>query len=229
MPSSQTVREDLNPEQRQAVDWPSGPLLVFAGAGSGKTRVITCRIARLLSQGMSPHRIMAVTFTNKAAREMRERIEEMAGPASKGLWMGTFHSISAKILRIEGKAIGIDPNFVIYDDSDQMSLIKEILKAKKIDDKSIQPRALLAEISSAKEKLLSPEKYEERATGFFERIASEVYRSYAALLKKANALDFDDLLYFIVRLLEEREDVREKLQERFFHLLVDEYQDVNFA
>ncbi|HMS55772.1 MAG TPA: UvrD-helicase domain-containing protein [Fimbriimonadaceae bacterium] len=219
----------LNPEQREAVEHDGGPLLVFAGAGSGKTRVVTYRIARLIDMGVPPQRILAVTFTNKAAREMRERIETVAGGAARGLWMGTFHSLCAKFLRIDGRSIGIDNSFVIYDDADQLSLIREILKAKDIDDKSIQPRGLLTEISGAKEKLLSPEKYADRATGFFERIAAEVYKSYNGLLKKANALDFDDLLYYMVRLLEEREDVREKYQERFLQVLVDEYQDVNFA
>ncbi len=229
MTASSPLFEGLNPEQLEAVNWPKGPLLVFAGAGSGKTRVITTRIARLLHQGIAPPRIMAVTFTNKAAAEMRERIEKLVGPASKALWMGTFHSLCARFLRIDGKSIGIDPNFTIYDDGDQMSLVKEILKAKKIDDKSIQPRAVLSEISTAKEKLQTPEKYEEQAASFFERIVADVYKSYTGHLKKANALDFDDLLMFAVRMLEQREDVREKYQERFLHLLVDEYQDVNFA
>lgn len=219
----------LNPEQREAVDYAGGPMLVFAGAGSGKTRVITCRIAKLLSQGLSPHRILAVTFTNKAAREMKERVEKMVGPDAKHIWMGTFHSICSRILRIDGKNIGLDPTFVIYDDADQMSLVREIFKAKNIDDKSVQPRAVLTEISSAKEKLKSPEAYEESATGFFERIVASVYKSYNDLLRKSNALDFDDLLLFTVRLLQQRQDVLEKYQERFHHVLVDEYQDVNYA
>ncbi|MFY9233024.1 MAG: UvrD-helicase domain-containing protein [Fimbriimonadaceae bacterium] len=219
----------LNPDQREAVDHPGGPMLVFAGAGSGKTRVITCRIARLIEEGTRPHQILAVTFTNKAAREMKERVQKMVGEHAKNMWMGTFHSLSAKLLRIEGKTIGLDPNFVIYDDADQISLIREIFKAKNIDDKSIQPRAVLSEISSAKEKLKSPEGYEEGVTGFFERIVSQVYHSYNSLLRKANALDFDDLLLFAVRLLEQRSDVLEKYQERFLHVLVDEYQDVNYA
>ncbi len=204
-------------------------MLIFAGAGSGKTRVITARIARLIGEGVLPSRILAVTFTNKASREMRERIEKVAHEKAKHLWMGTFHSICSKILRIDGKAIGIDPNFTVYDDSDQMGLIREIFKQKNIDDKSIQPRAILSEISNAKEKLQSPEKYAERATGFVERLAADVYKSYTALLRKANALDFDDLLYYTVRLLEQRQEVREKYQDRFLHVLVDEYQDVNYA
>ncbi len=227
--SSNFSADSLNPEQLDAVRHHQGPLLVFAGAGSGKTRVITCRIARLLEDGVPPHRILAVTFTNKAAKEMRERIEGMVGGQAKSLWMGTFHSICSRILRVDGKHIGIDSNFVIYDDSDQLSLIKEVFKAKNLDDKSIQPRNVLNEISSAKEKLWSPEKFAENATGFVERIAADVYKSYAALLKKANALDFDDLLFYTVRLLEQREEVREKYQERFLHVMVDEYQDVNFA
>jgi len=145
------------------------------------------------------------------------------------MWIGTFHSLCARILRIDGKAIGLDPNFVIYDDGDQLSLIREIFKAKNIDDKSIQPRGVLNEISSAKEKLLTPEKYSDKATGFFERIVADVYRSYNALLNKANALDFDDILFYAVRLFEQRKDVLEKYQERFLHVLVDEYQDVNYA
>lgn len=219
----------LNSEQQQAVSHEKGPLLVFAGAGSGKTRVITCRIARLIGEGIPAHRIFAVTFTNKAAKEMRDRIQAMIGDKAQGLWMGTFHSLCARLLRIEGKHIGIDPNFVIYDDADQMSLVKDILKSRNIDDKAIQPRAILSEISSAKEKLLDPAQYSQRATGFFERIVADVYTSYVNLLKKANALDFDDLLAAAVRLLEQRQDVREKYQERYLHVLVDEFQDVNHA
>lgn len=221
--------DTLNPEQREAVEWSGGPLLIFAGAGSGKTRVITHRIARIIHDGVPPSRILAVTFTNKAAREMRERVEALVGDRAKAMWIGTFHSLCARILRIDGKNIGLDPNFVIYDDGDQLSLIREIFKAKNIDDKSIQPRAVLSEISSAKEKLKTPEKYAEGATGFFERIAADVYKSYNALLTKANALDFDDILFYTVRLLEQRKDVLEKYQERFLHVLVDEYQDVNYA
>ncbi|MCC7434297.1 MAG: UvrD-helicase domain-containing protein [Methanoregulaceae archaeon] len=225
-----SAANDLNPEQLEAVLHRGGPLLVFAGAGSGKTRVITARIAKLLEEGMSPARILAVTFTNKAAREMRERIEHMAGEPARQLWMGTFHSICSKLLRIDGRAIGIENNFVIYDDSDQMSLIKEVLKSKNWDeDRTLQPRVILNEISSAKEKLWSPERAKEEATGYVEQVSAEAYATYQSLLKKANALDFDDLLYFGVRLLEQRPDVLEKYQERFMHVLVDEYQDVNFA
>ncbi len=219
----------LNPPQREAVLHPGGPMLIFAGAGSGKTRVITYRIARLLESGVPPSRILAVTFTNKAAKEMRDRVEALVGEAAKAMWIGTFHSLCAKLLRIEGRAIGLDPNFVIYDDSDQMGLIREIFKRKNIDDKSLQPRAILAEISSAKEKLQTPEQYAKTATGFFERMAAEIYSAYNTLLGKANALDFDDILVYAVRLLEQREEVRDKYQERFLHLLVDEYQDVNYA
>ena len=221
--------ESLNPEQREAVEVPGGPLLIFAGAGSGKTRVITFRIARLLEQGVPSSRILAVTFTNKAAREMKERVQELVGDSANSMWIGTFHSLCARMLRIDGKAIGLDPNFVIYDDTDQLSLIREVFKAKNIDEKSIQPRGVLNEISSAKEKLLAPERYADKATGFFERISADVYKSYNALLHKANALDFDDILYYSNRLLEQRQDVLEKYQTRFLHVLVDEYQDVNFA
>jgi DNA helicase-2/ATP-dependent DNA helicase PcrA len=220
---------ELNPEQQEAVDWPGGPMLVFAGAGSGKTRVITARIARIVRSGVHPGRILAVTFTNKAAREMRERIEKMVGESASGLYMGTFHSVCAKILRIDGHLIGLDRNFVIYDDADQISLVREILKQKGIDDKSVQPRAILSEISHAKERLHSPDRYAEQAAGFVEKIAAQVYKSYNELLAKASALDFDDIIGWTVRLLEQREEAREKYQERFQHILVDEYQDVNFA
>src|SRR4051812_47521207 len=135
--------DSLNPEQREAVEWPGGPMLIFAGAGSGKTRVITFRVARLIQTGVHPYRILAVTFTNKAAKEMRERVEQLVGDTARNMWIGTFHSICSRMLRIDGRNIGIDPSFVIYDDSDQLSLIREILKQKNIDDKSIQPRALL--------------------------------------------------------------------------------------
>lgn len=227
--STALLIENLNPPQREAVEHPGGPVIVFAGAGSGKTRVITARIAKQLHDGVPPSRILAVTFTNKAAREMRDRVERLAGANAQGMWIGTFHSICAKLLRIDGKAIGLDPNFVVYDDGDQLGLIKDILKKRNLEDRSIQPRAILNDISTAKEKLLTPEQAAERAAGFVEKIAAEVYKDYNALLRKASALDFDDLLYWAVRLLQQREDVREKYQQRFVQILVDEYQDVNLA
>ncbi|MCW5940286.1 MAG: UvrD-helicase domain-containing protein [Fimbriimonadaceae bacterium] len=219
----------LNPEQLEAVTHPGGPLMVFAGAGSGKTRVITCRIARLVSEGVPPGRILAVTFTNKAAREMKERIADMVGPEAQGLWMGTFHSICARLLRIDGSSIGVDRNFVVYDDADQIALVKDVLKQKGIEDRSVQPRGVLNEISRAKEKLIGPERYGQGASAFFERIVAEVYREYQAALARANALDFDDIIFKAVRMLEQSEAVRTKLQDRFLHVLVDEYQDVNFS
>jgi len=219
----------LNPEQRQAVEHAGGPLMIIAGAGSGKTRVITTRIARLISEGTPPYRILAVTFTNKAAREMKERVAEMVGPVANSMWIGTFHSLCARMLRIDGQAIGLSPNFVIYDDGDQVSLVKDLLKQRGHDDKSLQPRGVLAEISRAKEQLLGPEAYSERASGFFEKIVAGVYKDYNQALARANALDFDDILYKSVRLLEQSEAAREKYQERFLHVLVDEYQDVNLA
>lgn len=222
--------ESLNPAQKEAVEWPGGPLKIIAGAGSGKTRVVTCRIARLLAQGVYPWRILAVTFTNKAAKEMKERLEGMVGEGQVGkLWVGTFHSLCARILRTEGHAIGLDRNFVVYDDSDQMTLVRDLIKQRNLDDKSVQPRAVLAEISRAKEKLLTPEKYKTTAAGFFEGIVAQIYPDYQAALQRARALDFDDLLMVTVRLLEQSEAVRSKLQEQFLHVMVDEYQDVNYA
>ena len=220
----------LNGPQRDAVQHQEGPLMIFAGAGSGKTRVITCRIARLIADGVPPHRIIAVTFTNKAAREMRERVQEMVSEeAGKQMWLGTFHSTCAKLLRIDGKHIGLDPNFVIYDDGDQVGIVRDIIKRKNLDEKTIQARAVLNEISRAKEQLWTPEQYKDQAAGFFERIVSEIYPLYIDALRKASALDFDDIVLFAVRLLEQRQDVREKYQERFLHVLIDEYQDVNFS
>lgn len=219
----------LNPEQLRAVNHPHGPLLVFAGAGSGKTRVITCRIAKLLSEGTPAHRIVAVTFTNKAAKEMLERIQQMSGALSRSLWMGTFHSICARILRIDGANIGIDPRFVVYDDGDQISLMKEVLRELQLDEKQAQPRMLLNEISRAKEKLLTPQEYEQSISSYQERLVAHVYPKYSELLRANRALDFDDLIFYAVKLLEEVDHVREAYQERFLHVLVDEYQDVNLS
>jgi DNA helicase-2/ATP-dependent DNA helicase PcrA len=219
--------DSLNQEQSEAVSHPGGALLVFAGAGSGKTRVITYRIARLIEKGVRPSNILAVTFTNKAAREMRERIEALVGERAKALWMGTFHSICGRILRESGRSIGIDRNFVIYDDSDQVALVRDILRKQHWDDKQITPRGVLSEISRAKEKMVEPERYANGAAGYFERAVAQVYPLYQEQLRKNNALDFDDMLGLTVRLLRERQDVRDKYQVRFEHILVDEFQDVN--
>jgi DNA helicase-2/ATP-dependent DNA helicase PcrA len=219
----------LNPQQLEAVEWPPGPLLVFAGAGSGKTRVITRRIARFIAEGVPAERILAVTFTNKAAREMRERIEDLVGPDSRGVWMGTFHATCARILRIDGLKIGISPGFSIYDETDQSGLIRDVLKSKNLDEKNVSPRDILASISSAKERLIGPEDFKTHAAGFTEKLAAELYPAYAQLLRQANALDYDDLIYYAVRLFEQVPSVLEKYQDRFLHVLVDEYQDVNYA
>ncbi len=227
MPTTQSI--PLNEEQRRAVEHEGGPLLVFAGAGSGKTRVIAARIARLVAGGVYADRILAVTFTNKAAREMSERVESLTGASVRPMWIGTFHSICSRMLRRDADKLGLSRDFVIYDDSDQLSLIREIFKSKNLDEKSINPRVILREISNAKERLESPDAMAGRVAGFIERIAVDVYRSYSERLQKSNAMDFDDLIYWAVRLLEQRADVREQYQSRFQHVLVDEYQDVNLS
>jgi DNA helicase-2/ATP-dependent DNA helicase PcrA len=217
----------LNPAQREAVMHPGGPLLIFAGAGSGKTRVITYRIARLVEEGVPPYRILAVTFTNKAANEMKERLADLLGDRIRSLWVGTFHSTCSRILRESGEAIGVDRGFVVYDDDDQLSLIRQTLKELGIDDKQFAPRAVLSAISRAKEKLISAEQFPEMFSSYFDRIVAQVYPVYQRKLRQSGALDFDDLIFTTVRLLREREDVLAKYQNRFEHLLVDEYQDVN--
>ncbi len=220
----------LNLQQLEAVLHKDGPLLVFAGAGSGKTRVITYRIANLIhTHGVSPRHILAVTFTNKAANEMKERLRHLLGDAARGLWVGTFHSICLRILRESGMAIGIPPNFVVYDESDQLEVVRQALMALNIDEKQFNARTIANQISRAKERLLTPEQYQERAIDFFERIVASVYRNYQAFLRAANALDFDDLLVRTIELLETQPLVRARYQEQFRYILVDEYQDVNYA
>lgn len=219
----------LNEHQRRAVEHSGGPLMIVAGAGSGKTRVIVYRIAKLLKQGVPPYRILAVTFTNKAAREMRERIEAIAPERSRDLWMGTFHSVCSRILRIDGLPVGVDRNFVIYDDADQIGTIRDIVKNLTLDERRFQPRAVLSAISRAKERLDGPDTYSKNASDVFEKDIAKIYRVYQARLAQANALDFDDLIVKTVRLLEQDAAVREKYQDRFLHVLVDEFQDVNYS
>jgi len=226
-PSVET--SSLNPEQAAAVEYAGGPLVIFAGAGSGKTRVITYRIAHLIRSGVSAYRILAVTFTNKAARELKERLADLVGEDVRALWVGTFHSVCGRMLRMSGEAIGVDRSFVIFDDDDQIAVVKDLLKKKNLDDKSIQPRAVLSQISWAKERLYTPEQYAREATGFFERIVAEIFPKYQEVLAQNNGLDFDDMIQKAVELLEKSDLVREQYQERFLHCLVDEFQDVNPA
>ncbi len=221
----------LNPVQREAVLFGDGPLLLFAGAGSGKTRVLTHRVAYLIAERrVSPRHILAVTFTNKAAQEMKERIAKLCGEGvGRFLWVGTFHATCARILREFGEKMGLDRNFVVYDDGDQLTLIRECMRQLLIDDKKFSPRAILSMISKAKEQLIPPPQWKDHFFGFFEDICGKVYPVYADKLKQNNALDFDDLLTETVRLLQERAEVLERLQDRFRYVLVDEYQDVNFV
>lgn len=222
------ILASLNPAQKEAVQHKDGPLLVLAGAGSGKTRVLTHRIAYLLEQGVAPWNILAITFTNKAAREMQERVNNLL-PVHKAhdLWVSTFHSACLRILRREIDALGYDRNFIIYDDADQQTVLKECLKELNIDDKQFTPRSMSAAISAAKNKLLTAEDYENYAFDYSEQVAARVYKMYQQKLKRNNALDFDDLLVLTVKLFEQFNHVLTYYQDRFKYILVDEYQDTN--
>ena len=219
----------LNPVQREAVEHGDGPLLLFAGAGSGKTRVLTHRVAYLIAvRGVSPRHLLAVTFTNKAAQEMKERIGRLVGEnVAKHLWIGTFHATCARLLREYGEKIDLKRDFVVYDDSDQLTLIRECLRQLNLDEKKFTPRTILSRISNAKEQLISPQEWHTRFVGFFEDICGKVYPLYQEKLRQNNALDFDDLLMETVRLFEKQPEVLDRLQDRFRYILVDEYQDVN--
>ena len=218
----------LNLAQREAVEAIKGPVLILAGPGSGKTKVITHRVAYLIEIcGVSPNNIMAVTFTNKAAREMKERLEQLLGQAVEALTLGTFHAICARILRTEGKAIGLDSSFVIYDEEDQLSLIKQTLEELNLDPKQYAPRALHSAISAAKSRLINPEDYAQQVGSYFEEIVHRVYQSYQQLLSKGQAVDFDDLLMKTVQLFQHHPQILRRYQAKYVHVLVDEFQDTN--
>ena len=221
---------DLNPMQQKAVNCLEGPLLIMAGAGSGKTKVLTYRIANLLEHNVPPYAILAITFTNKAALEMRERVNRLIGDEAKNIWLSTFHSFCARFLRFEIEAGGIyKKNFVIYDASDTKVVIKKCLKTMNLDEKQYAPAAIQNAISNAKNQLMGPDAFARAAGNFYETKVAEVYRMYAAELRNNNALDFDDLLLLTVHILKTNDEVREKYQRRFRYILVDEYQDTNHA
>lgn len=224
------IFDTLNDRQCEAVKHTEGPLLITAGAGSGKTKVLTCRIAHLLELGVAPYRILAITFTNKAAKEMKERVTNLVGAQADSIWLSTFHSFCAKLLRFEVDGFhGYTRNFTIYDSSDQLVLVKDCLKKLNLDDKQFMPRSVLGTISSAKNVLMNAKAFAAKASDFYEQKVADVYALYQEKLRENNAVDFDDLLFLAVRLLQEKEDVREKYQSRFQYILVDEYQDTNHA
>lgn len=222
--------QGLNKEQLDAVQTINGPMLILAGAGSGKTKVLTCRIAHLLQQGVRPYRILAITFTNKAAAEMRERVDRMAGAAARDVWLFTFHAFCARLLRYELENLsGYANNFAIYDTSDSKNLIKQVLKEMNLDEKRFPLQAIISNISNAKNALLLPDAYAREASGYYEQQVAKIYDAYQKKLQANNAVDFDDLLLLALRLLQENPAVREKYQRKFDYLMVDEYQDTNHA
>lgn len=224
------IFDTLNDRQCEAVQHTEGPLLITAGAGSGKTKVLTCRIAHLLELGVVPYRILAITFTNKAAKEMKERVENLVGAQADSIWLSTFHSFCAKLLRFEVDGFhGYTRNFTIYDSSDQLVLVKDCLKKLNLDDKQFTPRSVLGTISSAKNVLMDAKAFAAQASDFYEQKVADIYAIYQDKLRENNAVDFDDLLFLAVRLLQENDEVREKYQSRFQYILVDEYQDTNHA
>ena len=220
----------LNPEQREAVEHGDGPLLVLAGAGSGKTRVLTVRAARLIEEeGIPPERLLAVTFTNKAASEMRERIAGLLGQRPRGMWTGTFHSVAARLLRREAEHLDRDHNFTIYDQDDSLRAVKRAMEEVDLNPKRWSPKSIRSRISNAKNAMVGPSDFEEKAFDLVSRRVADVYPEYERHLRRSNAYDFDDLLVEAVRLLEDRDAVREHYAGRFLHVLVDEYQDTNHA
>ena len=223
--------EGLNDKQKEAVLQTEGPCLVIAGAGSGKTKVLTHKIAYLIEEkNISPWNILAITFTNKAANEMKERITKLIGENANNMWIGTFHSICVRILRKYIDRIGFNSDFVIFDTSDQRTLIKQCIKQMNLDDKIFTDRSVLAEISNAKNEMLTPMQYDLRTNGEIrkQKIAG-VYEIYQRKLKENNALDFDDIINSTIQILTENPDVLEYYSEKFKYVLVDEYQDTNKA
>ena len=222
---------ELNPPQREAVTHGEGPLLVLAGAGSGKTRVLTHRVAWLLATGRArPNEILAITFTNKAAQEMRERVGALVGGVHRRMWVMTFHSACARLLRIEAERLGYTKSFTIYDEADSLRMLKRCLVELEVDTKRYPPRAVRARISDAKNALIDAESYQEQAGGGpFEEMVGQAYRMYERRMLDANAMDFDDLLMRTVNVLELFDEVRARYRERFRWVLVDEYQDTNHA
>ena len=219
--------ENLNDKQREAAMYTDGALLILAGAGSGKTSTMTRRIAYLVDEkGVSPYNILAVTFTNKAAREMEERVEEILGSNSR-MWIMTFHAACLRMLRMDGDRLGYTNSFAVYDPVDQKSIVKNLLKEYEIDEKKFTPNSILSNISKAKEQEIGPREFEENAGDFRDETVAKVYRGYERILSRNNAMDFDDLILNAVRLLKENPDVLEKYQERFRYIMVDEYQDTN--
>ncbi|MGD6781757.1 DNA helicase PcrA [Sutcliffiella horikoshii] len=227
---SQRLLEGLNPMQKEAVKKTDGPLLIMAGAGSGKTKVLTHRIAYLMAEKqVAPWNILAITFTNKAAREMKERVEKLLGPAAEDIWISTFHSMCVRILRRDIDRIGMNRNFTILDTTDQLSVIKNILKDRNIDPKKFEPRTILGTISSAKNELMNPEQYAKQPLGPYEQQVAEIYKDYQKRLKKNQALDFDDLIMTTIHLFKRVPEVLEYYQRKFQYIHVDEYQDTNRA
>ena len=227
----QELIEGLNDKQKEAVLWTDGPCLVIAGAGSGKTKVLTHKIAYLMMEKkVKPWNILAITFTNKAANEMKERVEKLVGEAAKDMWIGTFHSICVKILRKYIDRLGFDHSFLIFDTSDQRTLVKECMKTLKIDDKMFTDRSVLAEISNGKNDMLEPKAYQVKYAGDYRReIIGRIYELYQQRLKENNAIDFDDIINYAIKILTENEDVLEYYTNKFQYVLVDEYQDTNKA
>jgi len=220
---------DLNPVQQSAVKAANGPVLIIAGAGSGKTRVLTYRIAYLISCGVPPYQILALTFTNKAAAEMRKRITRLGGDQAKDIWMGTFHSIFARILRRECAPLGFTSSFSIYDSDDSLSVVKRILERLNISAQQFNPNAIRSRISMAKNQMISPQKYAESAKDIFDEKTASVYAEYQKTLQANNAMDFDDLLIKPIELFERKPEIRDRYRQRFKFVLVDEFQDTNRA
>ena len=228
--SPETYLADLNPAQREAVLTTEGPLLVIAGAGSGKTRVLTHRVAHLVRAcGVGPNEILAITFTNRAAAEMRERLERLLGGTARAIWILTFHAACGRILRRESPRLGYRSSFTIYDSADQVRLVKNILEEEGFDPKRFVPRGIHAQISNAKNQLIGPDEYRRRVASFYDQTVADVYDRYQRRLHGSNAMDFDDLLYLTVEVLDRFPEARERWSKAFRYVLVDEYQDTNHA